>query len=735
MSNKGIKVKKARRKNVRDLQSPFGKNFAKYIAEIVTNSDDSYKRLEEKNILDKEEIKEIAITVTKNKNGFNVSVRDNAEGLSKESIDRIFGYYGGDNAGGESVKSRGIFGQGASDVLFNSAYYKHKSQIISIKDDRMYKATFYLDENLDRFVDSKEITPTSKQRKQQLRESLDIKKNGTVVSFGVEPEIIKSNYNKLVKELENFYTFRNIFNSSNRKVTFKFCNKPLKILSSKEYTFSNEHIILEKKSFNFTYENHEINAQLTLYNNELKSYDNTRILVTDSNGVVYANDFFRFDQNRKARNISGLLIIPKLYSICKSKLNDEEDTVAILTENRDGFDSKTEFYKSLYESISPIMSRTIEEHGESIEQTEISNNSKFREALKKVNQYLKDEIDEVIPGGAKGGKTPPSDGLRFVRSEITITVDKTYSLGLLINSKMINPGDEITIRDRNIEYINIDKETLYFSSDDVNENNLVKKNIRITGKKVTKSPIEIKAKYSNYETIVLVNVIDDIIHYPENGLEFYPDNMRVKKNTSHKCALYFDTDYIPVGTRIIFVPGSNILLEYDNIEVTDSHIIAGNIGLINVPFISQNEECDTIVAAMANNLLSKLFIKIRKKAEDDFGSSGLIAGFRITEGDDFYQSYFDPTDKHICIVKDNKVNKSILGDLSNMNPKNPTFRKSQKTGLCDILSEEISILLVDIMIDKGKISIDYDGQQEYIQHIKEKKNEIFDLMFSIIDNN
>ena len=53
MSNKGIKVKKARRKNVRDLQSPFGKNFAKYIAEIVTNSADSYKRLEEKNILDK----------------------------------------------------------------------------------------------------------------------------------------------------------------------------------------------------------------------------------------------------------------------------------------------------------------------------------------------------------------------------------------------------------------------------------------------------------------------------------------------------------------------------------------------------------------------------------------------------------------------------------------------------------------------------------------------------------
>ena len=57
--NKGIRVKKDKRKNRRDLQAPFGKNFVKYLAEIITNSDDSYKRLEEKGLADKESVKEM----------------------------------------------------------------------------------------------------------------------------------------------------------------------------------------------------------------------------------------------------------------------------------------------------------------------------------------------------------------------------------------------------------------------------------------------------------------------------------------------------------------------------------------------------------------------------------------------------------------------------------------------------------------------------------------------------
>ena len=55
-NNNEIKVGQAKRKSKRDLQEPFGNDFNKYIAEIVTNSDDSYKRLEKANLI-YEEIK------------------------------------------------------------------------------------------------------------------------------------------------------------------------------------------------------------------------------------------------------------------------------------------------------------------------------------------------------------------------------------------------------------------------------------------------------------------------------------------------------------------------------------------------------------------------------------------------------------------------------------------------------------------------------------------------------
>ena len=57
------KVKVARRKQERDIIKTLGNDFNKYVAEIVTNSDDSYKRLEKSGLLDLESKKIIAIEI------------------------------------------------------------------------------------------------------------------------------------------------------------------------------------------------------------------------------------------------------------------------------------------------------------------------------------------------------------------------------------------------------------------------------------------------------------------------------------------------------------------------------------------------------------------------------------------------------------------------------------------------------------------------------------------------
>ena len=136
-----IYVQDSLRKKKRDIKDALGNDILRYIAELLTNSDDSYRRLENQNIdSNKEKVIYIELKKEKRKSADNsdsyvLSVTDNAEGMTLETLERIFGTYGEDNAGGTPLHARGIFGQGASDVLRASAKEKRTALIETIKDN------------------------------------------------------------------------------------------------------------------------------------------------------------------------------------------------------------------------------------------------------------------------------------------------------------------------------------------------------------------------------------------------------------------------------------------------------------------------------------------------------------------------------------------------------------------------------------------------------------------------
>ena len=153
-------VVNSKRKIMRDMKSAIGDDILRFIAELLTNSDDSYKRIN--NFVGE---KKIIIRVEKDKRNkknddddFMITIIDNAEGMSKESLHRIFATYGGDNAGGIHKKTRGIFGQGASDVLRAAAFEKKTAQIISIKDNKVTKLLYNMDDQLASQISLEDIT-------------------------------------------------------------------------------------------------------------------------------------------------------------------------------------------------------------------------------------------------------------------------------------------------------------------------------------------------------------------------------------------------------------------------------------------------------------------------------------------------------------------------------------------------------------------------------------------------
>src|SRR3989338_3187171 len=165
-------VKTASRKRKRDVGKVLDNDLRKYLAEIVTNSDDSYRRVEDDSG-DAETRQNIVIEI--NKSQKLVSVTDNAEGMNEGELYENFEWYGADKSGrSEGHKTRGLYGQGASDVLFNCSLHNKTASIKSIKDSKLYTCKFLWKDD-KQWVGAKE----SKTHVRDVRSGLGIPNNGT----------------------------------------------------------------------------------------------------------------------------------------------------------------------------------------------------------------------------------------------------------------------------------------------------------------------------------------------------------------------------------------------------------------------------------------------------------------------------------------------------------------------------------------------------------------------------
>ena len=101
-----------------ELSKATVQNLIDGIVELITNSDDSYKRLEEKG----EAVNgEIEIYVNREKGGIceNLVVKDFAEGMSKQDLISAI-EFAGETSGFESGKSvRGLFGRGLKETIIS----------------------------------------------------------------------------------------------------------------------------------------------------------------------------------------------------------------------------------------------------------------------------------------------------------------------------------------------------------------------------------------------------------------------------------------------------------------------------------------------------------------------------------------------------------------------------------------------------------------------------------------
>lgn len=727
------KVKIDPRKKERDRANALGDNILRYVTELVTNSDDSYKRLEKDNI-EHDNLIIIKLEKERRNEGYVLSVTDHAEGMSSERLTKVFENYAGDNADGTESGARGIFGQGASDVLQAAAAEKKTAMIESIKDDKVSRLRYNIDEDLDGDIDVKEIPAQGSQLK-QLRNNLDIPGNGTKLSFGIPSTVrfTKRIIDNLAESIEKIPSLRYLLNQTNRKVVYSYEGHE-QILSSKKYQFKEDNLV-KRCTFDMNFENKKFECELSIYNNENKKDDGTDIIVRDQNYTVFANTMFDFKNTLSAQNLSGELIIPNLYDLCKEHLNRPVNKDAIVFDNRTGFDIRNPFYITLNSCIYPILDEIIKSQANNEHSTNLTNNKKISDALKKLNKYLKNELKDSINAPGSTQKEPPAEGIKFVRGNITITKDKKYDLKLYINSNMISPDDEIEILCDDTDYIGVTPYKISYEYDE-DENGLVTKNITIQGLQLTNDSVKIQAKVGTRVSNVLVDVIEEDIHYPKNGIEFHPADISLVVNKPHISKLYIDTEIIPIESTIEILC-EELECENNELVITEENMLNKTIACINVVTNGGEIGKQYDVIAKSNDLSCISKITIIEPNHNDKNSGGLISDIQMKKDKMYFQSFIDLSTRILYINSSNPINTRMMKDLDNLNPENPKFNKEQTKYLCDILATQAARFLVIEQTKKGDIDIDdpEDATGQILDLIQQHKNKIYvDIYPSMMGN-
>ena len=702
-------IEDSARKKLMDQKNIFGQNFVEMLAEIITNADDSYSRIED-NTGDYSP-KKIDIYFDRRKDEF--TVVDFAEGIGEKELVNIFKKYADDTSNtNETNKVRGMFGRGATDVMIESSLVGKENFLISFKDNESTKLIFKFDENNNKTF-TREIL--SEEEIQKFRNQYNIIENGTIVRFGTGRKYPKD----IIGAIEDYYMLRFIFNNENRKIMFHDLNEETETQLQNDMSYFDYCDVLCEESFDIKYKNYKLKANLKIVNNPNK-ISNHYILIYDEKKAVYDDSHFNRSTESGIDKIEGRLEIINLTTFAKKMMNEFGET--IITPTRDGFETKSDFYKDLKNKVDKyiINACTMVSQSSEKSQSGLRNRKEWRNFFKDINKYFKDELDNIVDGGEGDTvKEPPEEGIKFARNSIPVKKGKHYLIKLLVNPNIITPGSLIQIQYQS-EYISLTQDKIIFTNNKGEEVPSVL--VDILGLENTPSQQFISARCGSYEANLYYDVKDEEVHLPAYGFDFFPNELRKKPEVTRIATMYVDTNKFGIGSIIeIENNSSEIQLEYENITVNENQLVNDNIAKITLNITGGILGKTYYISATLNTRKIEFPIIVQEKEDTTNNKSGIINDIIPKESPvNYVQSYYD-NDRNIIIVSNNIANKQ---QISTWLEKKEYATIAEKFAFYSILSEELARIMIREKSRKDKIAISSDPD-EFFRVISEEKDKMY----------
>ncbi len=419
--------------------------------ELVTNCDDSYRRLEDQGI---EANGKIEIFVTRQKGGVckDFWMRDYAEGMTREKLEKAV-EFAGETSGFEAGRTvRGLFGRGLKEAIIALG----EGEIYTIKDNTLNAAKMWWDEKVRRpkWCPSEEVPNAST----ELRHSVGIEQgNGTLVKIRVTNEkITVPECDKLKEQIRDHYALRGITSSENRKVLLHFAG----FEKGKDIKRSNISILFEPTKGKVVYDKE---LKLAEYGDSIRlrisegsvPLDSPRLnpfakagILIKTEASILDNRLFRYDNDPAAFYFFG-----EAYCEGISEKIRQGET-GIIDFNRGGIEWRHEYCQAIGGMIEKVLDPLIQEKKRELEKgkekKEVAEPTKkmLRKLCNLLNELAKKEFEEWQPSIEP---TETIDELTILPRYAYIEADKPRSFGVYAPLELVRlTGSTVTLRSDNM---------------------------------------------------------------------------------------------------------------------------------------------------------------------------------------------------------------------------------------------------------------------------------------------
>lgn len=430
------------RGDLKQSNSAMAGDIIRGLVECITNSDDSYARIEH---IGQKANGPILIEIDRNKGARKFTVRDRAEGMSYNEMQENLRKRGVRSSGFEKgANVRGNLGFGVKDLLGLGAF-----EFESIKDGRYSCFAVKENANLDKDkVEDRRVTPAD-------MKNLGVRnKNGSSVTVHLRKGVNLPTHANLENKIRSHYELRAINQSPDREILLQDSSTggSRKIL----YADPLREMVYEETIKIAGYP--EAQANLVIFRNaeqdQSLAKDPTRPsgIIIQGRKARYENTLFSFENNPIARQFSGLFqcrYIDQLAMEFDDRLEKQIDhtqsnPIDIIKLNRQGLETNHPFRSAIQKAVDPILEELIkkEEAGRDKEaqlsRSTRQNLSALGRALaKQFDLDLQDHEQEMITGSVTGKDVSTLPDISLIPTKLIFDPNQKKTLSIRMHNKFV----------------------------------------------------------------------------------------------------------------------------------------------------------------------------------------------------------------------------------------------------------------------------------------------------------